>query len=118
MVDIARVAADEKAEGLVIGTELERTTQRVEWWDMIAAVRAVYPGLLTYAAHNLEEAEAVPFWDDLDAIGVTLYPVLGADQDRNARQTVMRAAAERFGHGRRPADAAAGGLRGPPAGAG
>ena len=39
------------------------------------------PGLLTYAAHNVEEAEAVPFWDALDAIGVTLYPVLGADQD-------------------------------------
>jgi hypothetical protein len=96
VVDIARVAADEKAEGLVIGTELERTTQRVEWWDMIAAVRAVYPGLLTYAAHNLEEAEAVPFWDDLDAIGVTLYPVLGADQDRDARQAVMRAAADRL----------------------
>ncbi len=62
----------------------------------IAAVRAVFPGRLTYAAHNVEEAEAVAFWDALDAVGVTLYPPLGADGDRPARQAAMGAAAERL----------------------
>jgi hypothetical protein len=46
-------------------------------------------------AHNVEEAEAVPFWDQLDAIGVTLYPPLGADDDRDGAR-VMRAVADRL----------------------
>jgi hypothetical protein len=38
----------------------------------------------------------VKFWDKLDAIGVTLYPPLGADSDADGRRAVMRAAAERL----------------------
>jgi hypothetical protein len=96
VLELAKVAADEHAEVLSIGTELERTSQRPEWLDVIAAVRKVYPGLLTYAAHNLEEAEAVKFWGKLDAIGVTLYPPLGADNDADGRRAVMRTAADRL----------------------
>jgi hypothetical protein len=51
---------------------------------------------LLYVAHNVEEAEAVPFWAELDAIGVTLYPPLGADDDRVGRRNAMRAVADRF----------------------
>jgi hypothetical protein len=93
---IAQVADGERAEAFSIGTELERTTHRPEWRGIVAAARAIYPGLLTYAAHNLEEAEAVPFWSALDAIGVTLYPPLGSDGDHAGRLAVMRAAAERL----------------------
>lgn len=91
LLPIARIAAEEGAEMLSIGTELEKTTQRPEWQEIISAVRPVFPGLLTYAAHNVAEAEAVPFWDRLDLIGVTLYPPLGDDTDR--RRVVMQAAA-------------------------
>ena len=59
-------------------------------------MRPVFAGLLTYAAHNVEEAEAVPFWPQLDAIGVTLYPKLGDDLDRDGRRAAMRVAAERL----------------------
>jgi hypothetical protein len=96
LVQIARLAAEEGAEALTIGTELEKTTQRPEWQDIIAAVRPVFAGLLTYAAHNVEEAEAVPFWPRLDLIGVTLYPKLGDDNDRDGRRAAMRAAADRL----------------------
>jgi hypothetical protein len=96
LLAIARLAAEEGAEALSIGTELRRTTHRPEWLEIIAAVRAVFPGLLTYAAHNLSGAEAVPFWSKLDAVGVTLYPALGADGDRAGRRAVMRATAERL----------------------
>jgi hypothetical protein len=96
LVPIARVAAEEGAEALVIGTELQKTTRRPEWLDIIAAVRPVYAGLLTYAAHNVEEAQAVPFWSELDAIGVTLYPPLGGDLDRDKRRAVMAETAERL----------------------
>jgi hypothetical protein len=47
-------------------------------------------------AHNVEEADDVPFWDRLDAIGVTLYPPLGADADRNSRRAKMQAIADRL----------------------
>jgi hypothetical protein len=96
LVQIARVAAEENAEALCIGTELEKTTQRPEWNDVIAAVRAEFQGLLTYAAHNVEEAEAVPFWPRLDLIGVTLYPKLGADDDHEGRRAAMRAVVVRL----------------------
>jgi hypothetical protein len=94
LVPIARIAADEHAEALAIGTELAGTTQRSEWPDLIAAVRAVYPGMLVYFSHNTDEAAAIGFWDKLDAVGVTLYPALGADDDRAHRRAVMRQTAD------------------------
>jgi hypothetical protein len=93
---VARIAEEGKAEALAIGTELTATTQRREWNDLIAAARAVYSGRLLYVAHNVDEAEAVPFWDQLDAIAVTLYPPLGADDDRDGRRGAMRAVGERL----------------------
>jgi len=96
LVHIGRIAAEEGADEFVIGTELTKTTQRSEWIGLIAAARAVFPRRLIYIAHNVEEAEAVPFWPLLDAIGVSLYPPLGADDDRAGRLLVMRAVADRL----------------------
>ncbi|MGP0090658.1 MAG: glycoside hydrolase family 113 [Xanthobacteraceae bacterium] len=93
---IARIAAEEGADAFAVGTELVRTTHRPEWSDVIAAVRAVFPRLLLYVAHNVEEAEAVPFWPDLDMIAVSLYPALGADDDGEGRRAVMQATAVRL----------------------
>jgi hypothetical protein len=93
---IAVIAAEEKADALAIGTELTRTTQRPEWVNLIAVVRAAFPGEVFYVAHNDEEAEVVPFWSDLDAIGVSLYPPLGADADREARLLIMGDVASRL----------------------
>ena len=93
---IARIAAAEGADALSIGTELARTTQRPEWNEIIAATRVAFPRTLFYVAHNVEEAEAVPFWPLLDAIGVSLYPPLGADDDKSGRLAVMSAVAERL----------------------
>jgi hypothetical protein len=93
---IARIAAEEHAEVLAIGTELARTTHRPEWVALIAAARAAFPRTLTYVAHNVKEAEAIPFWDLLDVVGVTLYPALGPDGDRTGRRAVIRTLAERL----------------------
>jgi hypothetical protein len=92
----ARIASDEGAEALSIGTELTKTTQRPEWIGLIAAARAAFPRTLFYIAHNAEEAETVTFWPLLDAIGVSLYPPLGADEDRPGRIEVMRSVANRL----------------------
>lgn len=93
---IAHIAAEEKADALVIGTELSATEQRPEWNIVIDAARAVFPGRLLYMAHGVEEAESVPFWGRLDAIGVTLYPRLGPDADRNGRRAEMHVIADRL----------------------
>ncbi|WP_322516096.1 hypothetical protein SR870_00460 [Rhodopseudomonas palustris] len=93
---IARIAAEEGAESLAIGTELKKTSHRPEWMELIAAARRLFPGRLFYVAHNVEEAEALTFWPLLDAIGVSLYPPLGADDDRAGRLIVMGAVADRL----------------------
>ena len=93
---IARTAAEENADALAIGTELSGTTQRPEWSDLIGAARSIYAGRLFYVAHNVEETQRVPFWQQLDAIGVSLYPPLGADGDRAGRRAIMRAIADRL----------------------
>lgn len=93
---IAGIAEEEHAEALAIGTELAGTTQHPEWSELIGDVRKLYSGRLLYVAHNVEEAENIPFWDRLDAIGVSLYPPLGADDDRSARRAAMSAIADRL----------------------
>jgi hypothetical protein len=62
-------------EGLCIGTELHRTAveRPEEWRALIARIRAIYGGELTYAANWWREYEEVPFWDALDAIGIQAY---------------------------------------------
>jgi hypothetical protein len=90
---IAHVADEEHAEALVVGTELAKTSQRAEWDTLISSARRAYSGRLLYVAHNLEEAERIPFWRSLDAVGVSLYPPLGADEDRVGRRVKMAAVA-------------------------
>jgi hypothetical protein len=74
IVHYARLAETSGMEALAIGTELEGTTMReAEWRRIIAAVRRVYHGRLTYAANWSGEFEQVKFWDALDFIGVQAY---------------------------------------------
>src|SRR5258706_1062552 len=60
-------------DALCVGTELEKTTTHTaEWAKMIASIRAVFRGPLTYAS-NPQEVHAVGFWERLDFIGVNGY---------------------------------------------
>ncbi len=98
LTHIAGIAAEEQADALSIGTELRKTTHRAEWIELVAALRTAFPRTLTYIAHNAEEAESIPFWSKLDAIGVSLYPPLGNDHDRLGRLMTMTATAGRLDH--------------------
>ena len=93
LVGLAAVAKDEHAEALVIGTDLDQSLDRPEWLDLIARLRRIYRGRLVYAAQGAKGAEQVPFWNKLDAVGVTLFPVLNAGDDPAAWQAA--AASER-----------------------
>lgn len=94
LAQIAQMAAEEKADMLVVGTELLKTSTRAEWGGLITRLRAIFPGQLVYVAQNIDEATRVPFWPQLDAIGISLYPPLGADDDRTARLKVMQEAGD------------------------
>jgi hypothetical protein len=96
LYDIARIAAAENADVLAIGTELAKTTQRREWFSLIGSLRKAFSRKLLYFAHNVDEAERIPFWGELDAVGVTLYPALGTDRDRSGRLAAMGATAKRL----------------------
>jgi hypothetical protein len=93
---IALVAEMQGADALAVGTELAQTTQRPEWEALIGDTRGIYSGRLFYVAHNVEEAEKVPFWHELDAVGVSVYPPLGSDCDRDGWRMTMRAVADRL----------------------
>jgi hypothetical protein len=75
LLHYARLAERAGIEVLCIGAETRRAVagHDAEWRSMIADVRRVYRGRLTYAANWYEEADEVPFWDALDYIGVQAY---------------------------------------------
>jgi hypothetical protein len=72
------------AEWLCLGTELSRAESRPEWRRVIATVRAIYHGRITYAA-NFDAFERTPFWDALDAIGIDAYFPLSSDRNTSDR---------------------------------
>jgi hypothetical protein len=88
----ARMAATHDVEILVVGTELPTAAHEAAWRRIIAAIREVYGGELTYAA-NWDAAAAVPFWDAVDAVGVQFYPPLA--EDLHASEAAMRGELER-----------------------
>lgn len=73
----AALAQSNAAELLAIGTELKQISSNAPFWtDVIQSVRAIYAGMLTYAANAVsadDEFTAVPFWDQLDLIGLNAY---------------------------------------------
>jgi len=70
----ATLAEETGIEALCIGTELHQTAKRTEdWLVLIAEIRSLYKGELTYAANWYQEFEDIRFWDRLDYIGIQAY---------------------------------------------
>ncbi|MBC8044834.1 MAG: hypothetical protein IAF08_15455 [Rhizobacter sp.] len=81
ILTMARLADSLRIELFCVGTEYRKaTTLRPQFWkSLIAKVRAVYKGKLTYAA-NWDEYEDIAFWSDLDYIGINAYfPLVDSD---------------------------------------
>jgi hypothetical protein len=81
VLEMAKLAELQKLEMLCIGTELKSATvNRSEFWrTLIASVRRVYSGELIYAA-NWDNYQNIPFWKDLDYIGIDAYFPLSPKQ--------------------------------------
>ncbi len=79
----ARLAERVGIEGLCVGAELHLTTKLREqdWRKLIAEIRKVYHGKLTYAANWYKEFEDITFWNELDFIGIQAYFPLAAEKN-------------------------------------
>ena len=95
----AKLAEENHIEALAIGTELYATAiqREQDWRDIIAMVRKVYHGELTYSANWYKEFEEIKFWDALDYIGIQGYFPLtekenpSIDELKNAWQPYLNA---------------------------
>lgn len=68
------IAEEEHVEIFTIGTEFGGCVEnRPKFWrSLIKDIREVYSGKLVYAA-NWDDYQKVPFWNDLDYIGIDSY---------------------------------------------
>ena len=86
IVEMAKVAEAHGAHVFSVGLEYTHAQKFEERWRrIIAAVRAVYRGKVTYGA-NWNEYADVKFWDALDYIGVLAYFPLSTAPDPTAAQ--------------------------------
>lgn len=71
----AGLAEQGKAEMFCIGVEFTRLTleKPAFWYELIEEIRSVYSGKLVYAANWYQEFENVPFWEEVDYIGIQAY---------------------------------------------
>ena len=98
--ELARVAQEEGVERLVIGSELSSLeTFAGRWRALAAAARERFEGPLVYSA-NWDRYAAVPFWDAVDAIGVSAYFRVDGPEGPRAVWARHLAALETFAAGR------------------
>ena len=71
---MAKLAEAQQVELFCFGTEFKNAIkQRPEYWvSLIRQVREIYKGKLTYAS-NWDNYHNIPFWSELDYVGVNAY---------------------------------------------
>ncbi|WP_299529557.1 glycoside hydrolase TIM-barrel-like domain-containing protein [Ulvibacterium sp.] len=87
ILSYAQLAEETQVSIFCIGTELEQFVKnRPNYWkELIHEIRGKYSGKLTYAA-NWDEYPRVPFWEQLDYIGIDAYFPLSEERDPTADQ--------------------------------
>ena len=74
ILSFAKVADSLDVEIFAIGTEWKNFVEKRPkfWKKLIEQVKAIYKGKITYAA-NWDEYSTVPFWNELDYVGIDAY---------------------------------------------
>ncbi|MBN1490668.1 MAG: hypothetical protein JXA69_12185 [Phycisphaerae bacterium] len=79
ILDMAKLAAANGVEVMTVGSELVSTEKYGDRWKrLIASVRKVFDGKLSYSA-NWDHYRHIEFWDDLDYVGMTTYHKLASE---------------------------------------
>jgi hypothetical protein len=81
ILTFARVAASENVEIFCLATEMGSHVQGREayWFGLISEIKKIYKGKLTYA-ENWDCFDKVPFWSELDYLGVDGYFPLSGER--------------------------------------
>lgn len=89
IMTFVNIGIKENVEMICVGTEFKISVIKREkfWRNLIAEIRKKYQGKLTYAS-NWDEYPLVPFWDDLDLIGVNAYFPLINEQTPSVEKLV------------------------------
>jgi hypothetical protein len=104
MEHFAVLARDTGVEMLCVGTEFVTMTDArhaTAWLEVVDRVRREYPGLLTYAANAnspADEFTSVPFWPQLDLLGLDVYTPLTNDANPTRQELVSGWRRNRDGH--------------------
>jgi hypothetical protein len=91
MLHYARIAQEKNVEVLCLGCEMSSTEEfENRWRELIAKVRGVYDGKITYNANHGREDD-VSWWDAVDVISVSAYyavpPPQGVSLEEAVKQT-------------------------------
>jgi len=86
------------AEMFSVGVELQRTVERPEWAELIADVRRIYHGSVTYCANWGGGADRAVFWNHLDAVGVDAYYPLSGEATGVSDTALAEGARRVVGH--------------------
>lgn len=80
ILEMARFAQAEEIDMFCIGTELKSfvETRPKFWFNLISEVRKIYQGQIIYSA-NWDNYDKIPFWRELDFIGVNGYFPISTD---------------------------------------
>lgn len=79
LLHYAALAEETRCEMLCLGCEMESAEPFEEnWRRLIAEIRLLYSGPLTYNANHGRES-AIPWWDALDIISLSAYYPVGTD---------------------------------------
>jgi hypothetical protein len=84
LLDMAQVAAETKVELLCFATEFNLAAKKRTffWRQLIDKIRKIYSGPITYSS-NWDDYQNIPFWDQLDYIGLSAYfPLVNANTPR------------------------------------
>lgn len=85
----AELAEEMHVAAFCIGTEFKLAIQKRPqfWHDLIEHIKTVYTGRLTYAA-NWDNFENIPFWRELDYIGINAYFPLSEKETPSVQELV------------------------------
>lgn len=91
IITFAKVAADHDAEIFCVGTEYKLAAKKREafWRSLIKEIRTFYKGEITYSS-NWDGYQSVPFWDDLDYVGLSAYFPLTNDKTPSVDDLVKK----------------------------
>jgi hypothetical protein len=82
LLEFAQIAENEQVAIFCIATEMEESVkERPKFWiNLIKEIRKIYKGKLTYA-ENWDAYQKVPFWAEMDFIGVDGYFPVSDDKN-------------------------------------